>query len=501
ISCEEVEIYFSTCVKKSAELVKLFAEYIEEKGLDKKKIQGSIYFDPVGKKMTCGKEIENCIDLYEEVVRASLSLPKFRVISINPIYFNNAGAYSYQELGFALAWGNDLIEKLSDKGIDVATIAKKIKFNFGIGSNYFMEIAKFRVAKVLWANIVMAYKPKCNNVDCKNRGEGDLCYCASKIKIHAETSSFNMTQYDAYVNLLRSQTEAMSACLAGVDSLEVKPFDAPFGKSDDFSERIARNQQLLLKEEAHFDKVTDPSAGSYYIENLTLSLAKQAWEVVLKIEEMGGFLKAMEEGYVVNEINKSGNERRLSIASRKESLLGTNQFPNFNEILGNKVEENSANASCHCEKKEGVEVLDFNRGALQFEQLRKETEQSPKHPKAFMLTIGNLAMRLARSQFSCNFFACAGYEVIDNLGFSSVKEGIEEARRKNADIIVLCSSDDEYATYAPEAKELLKGELLVVAGPPACMEELKSKGISEYIHVRSNVLETLKKYNSYLLNR
>jgi len=140
------------------------------------------------------------------------------------------------------------------------------------------------------------------------------------------------------------------------------------------------------------------------------------------------------------------------------------------------------------------------RAASDFEALRLATEKSSVRPKVFMLTIGNLAMRLARAQFSSNFFACAGYEIIDNLGFKTVQEGIDAAMEKNADIVVLCSSDDEYTEYAPEAFKLLDGRAeFVVAGNPACTEDLKAQGIKYFVHVRSNVLETLQEFNAKLL--
>jgi len=150
-------------------------------------------------------------------------------------------------------------------------------------------------------------------------------------------------------------------------------------------------------------------------------------------------------------------------------------------------------------------TLNKKRLAEDFETLRLNVERSGKEVKAFMLTIGNLAMRLARSQFSSNFLACAGYKIIDNLGFETVAEGVDAARKAGADIIVLCSSDDEYATYAPEAHRLIeapldpptggKKELLIVAGAPACMDELKSQGITNFINIKSNVLETLQEIN------
>jgi len=360
--------------------------------------------------------------------------------------------------------------------------------------NYFMEIAKFRAARWLWAEIVNAYRPPCPN-DCDNKAADGTCRCAAKMNIHATTSRFNQTLYDPYVNLLRTQTEAMSATLGAVDSLTVRPFDEVFETPTAFAERIATNQQLLLKEESHFDKITDPAAGSYYIEILTNSLAQQAWKLFLETEETG-FYAALKAGTVQDAINASSDARFNALANRKEILVGTNQYPNFTETVAEKI-ENKASSGCGCghnEEATPLKKLNTKRLADAFNELRLETERSGKRPKVFMLTIGNQSMRLARSQFSCNFFACAGYELIDNLGFNSVEEGVQEAREKGADVVVLCSSDDEYLTYAPQAFNLLKGgkELFVVAGAPACMDELKAAGIEHFIHVRSNVLETLK---------
>ena len=297
-------------------------------------------------------------------------------------------------------------------------------------------------------------------------------------------------------------TEAMSAALGGVDSMTVTPFDKTYETPDEFSERLARNQQLLLKEESHFDKVIDPAAGSYYIENLTVAIAKQAWELFLAVEEAGGFYAALKAGTVQAAGNESNKARHKAVAQRREVLLGTNQFPNFNEKAGNKqpVEGKCCcgGDSHTCEKE--VDTLVFDRAASQFEALRLETEASGKRPKAFMLTIGNLAMRQARAQYSCNFLACAGYEVIDNLGFETVEAGVEAAMAAKADIVVICSSDDEYAEYAVPAFKALNGRaMFIVAGAPACMDDLKAAGIENFIHVRVNVLDTLKEFNAKLL--
>ncbi|WP_444341334.1 methylmalonyl-CoA mutase small subunit [Phocaeicola plebeius] len=505
ICCECVELNFSTCQRHTLQLAQLLVAYFQKKGYAPEKLKGSLNFDPISKMMQKGKDVSAVIATGKELVETLAAYPHFRCIAVNSVQLNNAGAYIYQELGYALAWGNEYLNQLVEAGVPAALAAKKIKFNFGISSNYFMEIAKFRAARMLWADIVKQYAPKCPRTDCKNTGADGTCYCACKMVAHAETSNFNLTLFDAHVNLLRTQTEAMSAAIAGVNSITVSPFDKAYQTPDDFSERIARNQQLLLKEESHLNRIVDPAAGSYYIENLTVAIAKQAWDLFLSVEEAGGMLQAVKAGSIQEAVNQSNKARHEAVSKRKEILLGTNQYPNFNELAGDKRPLDGCK-KCGCggeahEEEGTLAKLETARAASEFEALRLETENSGKRPKAFMLTIGNLAMRQARAQFSCNFLACAGYQVIDNLGFASVEEGIEAAMKAQADIVVICSSDDEYAEYAIPAFKALNGRaMFIVAGAPACMEELKAAGIENFIHVRCNVLETLREYNSKLLS-
>lgn len=499
ICADCVELNFSTCQSQVVELANLLVAYFGKMNYDATKLQGSINYDYFNKMLTKGKEKGNLVQTAKELIEATKTLPFYKVINVNALSLNNAGAYISQELGYALAWGNEYINMLVEAGVPATAAAKKIKFNFGISSNYFLEIAKFRAARMLWANIVSSYAPVCTR-ECPNTAEDSECRCAAKMKIHAETSTFNLTLFDAHVNLLRTQTEAMSAALAGVDSLTVTPFDKTYQTPDEFSERIARNQQLLLKEESNFDKVVDPAAGSYYIENLTVSIAQQAWNIFLKVEDEGGFYAAVKAGTVQADINQSGKARHAAVSSRKEVLLGTNQFPNFTEKAGDK---RPLEKTCCCGNTNSCEptvaVLNSDRAASEFEALRLQTEAADRRPKAFMLTIGNLAMRQARAQFACNFLGCAGYEVVDNLGFETVEEGVEAAMEAKADIVVLCSSDDEYAEYAvPALKAVNNRAMFIVAGAPACMDMLKENGIENFIHVRVNVLDTLKEYNAKL---
>jgi len=470
IYCDCVELNFNTCKRHSVELAEILVAYFEKKGYDKEKIVGSIDWDPMDKILQ-GKPVDHIMNVMNTyavpLVNTLKDYPNFRCITVNAVNLSNKGAYCMQELGYALAWGNEYMQQLTDAGVDATLAAKKIKFNMGFSENYFMEIAKFRAGRMLWAEIVKQYNPQCD--------------CACQMIVNAITTEYNMTIFDAHVNLLRSQTETMSAALAGVHSIVVTPFDAAYEKPDDFSERIARNQQLLLKEECHFNIVVDPSAGSYYIETLTESLAKEAWKVFLSVEEKGGFLEAIKSGAVQEDIDATNAKRHTLAAQRREFILGTNQFPNFNE------------------KSEGKRPLNNTRLAADFENLRLATEGAAKQPVAFMLTIGSLVWRQARAQFSCNFLASAGYKVIDNLGFPTVEEGIEAAIKANADIVVLCSSDEEYAEYAiPAFKALNNRAMFVVAGAPECMEDLKKEGIENFIHVKVNQLETLKEFNAKL---
>jgi methylmalonyl-CoA mutase len=481
---ESTELNFKTCNNKAEELIGILGQYLKEAKADTNKCFGSVAYNPFKKPLVKGQEAAQWVKQAAAVVRAGQVIPGYKVVAVDACLLNDAGAYISQETGYALAWGNEIIDKLSEEGLSVDTIARAIKFNFGISANYFMEIAKFRAARWLWAQIVAAYQPASEE--------------ACKMEIHAQTSDWNLTVYDAHVNLLRTQTEAMSAAIAGVDSITVSPFDKAYQTPDEFSERIARNQQLLLKEECHFDKVADPSAGSYYIEVLTNSLADVAWKLFLEVDGKGGFYEVVKTGEVQQAVNASSAARKKAIATRREILLGTNQYPNFSEVAAPRIKHSNA-CCCGCGSEANIPALDFERGASEFETLRLATERSGKTPKVFMLTIGNLAMRLARSQFSSNFFGCAGYKVIDNLGFDTVEAGVEAAVKAGAEIVVLCSSDDEYAELAVPAYQALAGRAaFVIAGAPACTDELKAQGITNFIHVKSNVLETLKAFNAKL---
>ncbi len=475
---------------------------IQSENINKNEVKGSVGFDPMAHLSLNGnfcKAQDEVFETAKELIEKAKDLPDFRVIGVNGEMFNNAGATIVQELAFALAMGNQYLNLLTEKGLDIDTVAQNIKFNFGVSSNYFMEIAKFRAARMLWAKIVEAYKP--GNLE------------VAKMNIHAVTSKFNQTIYDPYVNMLRGTTESMSATIAGVDSLTVIPFNKAFEEATVFSDRIARNTQIILKEESYLDKIIDPAGGSYYIENLTNSIAEYAWKLFREIEEKGGYVEAFKGGFIQEQVNESANKRNLNLATRRDILLGTNQYPNALEKADAKITADVVTSKSSKKDDAIAEPIKPYRGAEQMELLRLKTEKAKsarlsaeqaglaggETPKVFLLTIGDLTMRKARAGFASGFFACAGFEVIDNPGFDSVDEGVNAAMEQKANIVVICSSDDEYTEVAPAVLEKLGDKVItVIAGYPKSIDDLKSKGIKHFIHMKSNLIETLEGFQKEL---
>ncbi|MFZ4546384.1 MAG: methylmalonyl-CoA mutase family protein [Bacteroidales bacterium] len=512
IDTTEVAINFGAASSYPS-LIKIVAEHAKSKKLEVTSLKGSYDFDPISYLLLNGdfwkSEKSDLAQVATMVKLGKELMPAMKVINVNAHYFNSAGATLVQELGFGLASGNEYLALATKSGISVDDTSQRMMFSFGIGSNYFMEIARLRAARLLWAKIVEQYKPANDS--------------SMQMHIHCNTSAWNKTLFDPYVNLLRTTTEAMSAILGGTQSLSILPFDTFYKDPDEFSMRLARNQQIILKEEVYLDKVVDPAAGSYYIENLTQLIAEAAWKVFLQIEEQGGMVEAIKSGFVQDIVEKSAGQRLDDIANRRLIQLGTNQHPNPGEQMLEKIhfaeEEEMLEEEIYAEEDMEVEEEDDDEapttykkiilfgGSDAFDQLRLATEQfvadGNKKPAVFLFNIGNLAMRKARAMFSTNFFGCAGYEIFDNSGFNSIDDGVKAAKASKAEIVVVCSSDEEYTTLVPEIAQKLKSsnkELsLVVAGyPKEILDMLKQVGVDEFIHVRSNLLQTLEKFQEKL---
>ena len=494
ISLPAVEINFRKCCPKhSAETLKSFLAVVRKQGVKPEEVRASFDFSPLHRLTVRGNFCEEkAYGFLADAIKAVAEFPKIRVINVHAFDFNDAGSSLVQELAFGAAIGNEYIAKLTELGFSAEEVARRIKFTFGISSNYFMEIAKFRAARVVWANIVRAW--------------GVEKDCAAKMHVHAVTSQWNQTVYDAYVNMLRDTTETMSAAIAGVDSIEVLPFDHAFRAPGEFSNRIARNVQSILKEESHFNKIVDPAAGSYYVETLTQSIIDASWKLFKEVEEKGGYTEAFKAGFVQEQVKAVSDKKDKNLAQRRETLLGTNQFPNFLEKASDEITKEIVTRdcgccdqkACGCDEKMAEPIRPY-RGAQPFEAMRLATDRNGRQPMAFMLTFGNLAMCRARAQFSSNFFAVAGIKVVDNNRFSTIEEGVQAALAAKADIVVACSADDEYLENVPKIAQLIGDKaIVVVAGDPECRPALEEQGIKNFIHVKCNVLDTLKEYQKAL---
>jgi methylmalonyl-CoA mutase len=492
LDCIEVSINAGA---HSLEALKLFINYANANGFDTNTLKGYLAFDLFNNLIKTGKfclnEVADFHSCRDNASHGSSFLPKFRTISVNTAIFGDCGALITQEIAFALAAGSEYLDYLSKEGLSVDEILKSIHFTFSTGPDFFNEIVRLRAFRFLWSKLSLAWKPE----NTENAGA----------YIHSVSGNWNQTLYDAHINLLRNTTSAMSAILGGADSIEVKPFDSVFRFPNEFSERIALNTQLILKEESWLDKVIDPAAGSYYVENLTESIIQKSWTLFLEIEKQGGYLACLKNGSIQEMVESTARNRVSNVSSRKEILLGSNQFPDLNEMVNSIIEKEIAIDS-PASGNGIIKNLKQLRASSELETIRLNSENFKHRPKAFMLTIGNPVMRLARANFSSNFFACGGFEIIDNIGFDNPVSGVDTAIKCKSDIIVVCSSDEEYAVLAPEIDHLLslkysdktKKPILVIAGAPPCMETLKSKGIEHFIHVRSNLVQTLKAYQSEL---
>lgn len=462
--------------------------------LGNSEIKGSIDNDPLKELSLNGsfavgeeKRFAEMKDIFEE----TLKMPKFKGLVISNDHYHDSGATIVQKIAYLLSSAVLYKDRIAND-ISIEDFSDNTVLFYSIGQNYLMEIAGLRALRLLWSNIVKVYDENSE----------------TKIRIHARTGIINKTKYDAHVNILRTTTEAMSAVIGGCNSLTVLPYDIAINEPDSFSMRIARNTELVLGEEAHLDKYIDPAAGSYYIEKLTDSIAKEAWKLFQEIEENGGMLESLKKNSIQSQINEVKNKRIKKLTSRQDSLVGTNHVPNNSEeapvvrnVDSSVQQNNDMLKDLYTIDEYKVEKLKPFRISEIFEEMRADTEkfnaEKGKKITAFMATMGNLTMRKARASFAMGFLGAAGFEVIDNLGFANVEEAVSETISSGAEIVTICASDDDYAEIAADFTKKIKAEnpnvVVVLAGyPKELIAPLTEAGVDEFIHVRSDSVETLK---------
>ncbi len=527
IPLENIPLHFDTGLASPALLAMLWND-IQTQNLDPQKVQATFSYDPFVYLLQHGhysrdkKDIER--DIYHITQFFAKNLPTVRPLGVDARFYHNSGATITQELGYAMAAASEYLAILTDNDLSIEDAVQSLSFNFSIGSNYFLEIAKYRAARLLWKNLIEAYGAD---------PEANAAY------LHGETSRWNKTLYDPYTNMLRTSTESMAGAIAGCDSLTVLPFDEHFRQPNEFSERIARNQQLILSEEAYLNKVEDPAAGSYYIDKLTEKIAEKAWNIFQDVETEGGLFKAIENGTVQSAIQKSQKQRNQAIAKRGRTFVGTNQYTNADENMSDDIGKTEQTMALRGSEDSNIEseaenlisylseafsqdaniadvidrLFDFGRqkyrtvapyrGPQLFEELRLATERHHSTPTVLNLPLGNKKWRKGRATFSANLFGCAGYHIEDPIGFGDADEAIHTIKEQQPDIAVICSSDEEYKelvpTIADAVSNLENPPILVLAGyPKKDVEAYKKSGVDEFIYAKCNVLETLKRFQQKL---
>jgi len=515
-------------------------------------LKGLVGADPVGVWAKDGAlhiSLDTAFDeMAHTVVWAKEQAPELKTVLVSGDVYANGGANDVQEVAYALATAVCYVRQLAQRNIDIHTIAKSMMFTFSMGANFFMEIAKLRALRVLWARIMEAFGAE----------EADRA-----VHVHGRTSAFTKTVYDPYVNLLRNTTQAFSGVVGGLNSLEVSPFDQPIRKADDFSRRIARNIQVMLQTEFELRQPVDPVGGSWYVETLAAELCEKIWAEFQTIESKGGIVAALKEGYPQAQVKAILEERFKNLAYRRDVAVGNNMYANMTEELLDPKPENQETLRqkrvAHIEEylasaepdaiskaqatleasttepgaliglielgalqkltirqirksldagdisSETIEPITAHRWTEQFEALRMRTEnykqRTKDNVKVFLANMGPIPQHKPRADFSTGFFEVGAFEVIKNDGHETTADAAKAARESGADVVVICSTDDTYPELVPplakELKETMPNVTVILAGaPPKDLEPVyREAGVDDFISVRANcyaILNTLQ---------
>jgi len=403
------------------------------------------------------------LELSAELIRNSP--PGFRLFAIHAEQFQERAAGSLEEVSFALSAAVDFVAEMQERGFSVDRVTTSMLFSFAMGPEFFVQIAKLRAFRLVWTKAVQSFG-----------GTEE----AARSSIHACTAQWNETLYDPQINILRATTEAISAILGGADSISISPFDKCFRHPDGSSRRLARNTQIILKQEASLSRVADPVGGSYLIEALTNSIASRAWKLFQELETAGGYRKALATGLIASVLDKRISSRQKAVASRRQTLTGTNRFADASEQALNRID--------------AADLGSVARAAQSFETLRLRTErftsQTGEQPRIVLAEIGDAKMRSARSQYAGDFLACAGL-----VTCKSLFESAEHIADCDAELIVLCSSDAEYLSIAADLMPILRQHShpanVIIAGNPDTAAQLRSIGVIDFVHLHSNAVEAL----------
>ena len=528
-------------------LLALVAAARRASGEDMAEVRGIVGADPIGALAADGKLPASLDAHYDSLAAAArwatVNAPHLRTVFVRSDVYSNGGANDVQEVASVLATATAYLRALCERGLTIDEAASQIAFAFSMGANFFLQIAKLRAVRPLWAQIVGAFG-----------GSAE----AQKMRIHARPALFFKTIYDPYVNMLRNTTEIFSGVVGGIDSFESAPFDEPIRKGDEFSRRIARNVQIMLQEEFGLLQPIDPAGGSWAVETLTRQMKEKIWAEFQRIEKEGGIIAALRAGSLQESVAAVLAARFKNADLRRDRIVGNNMYPNMTETLletraedtaalkaqrtadidaylsdidvkhrdealaslrqahsvDNAVEAALAGATIaelmtavtEGNGAETVTAIAPHRWSERFEALRQRTEEykaeKNDNVKIFLANMGPIPQHKARADFTTGFLQVGAFEVLGNDGFKTVEEAADAARASGADAVVICSTDATYPeivpALAPKLHEVLPKARVFLAGaaPKDLLETYKEAGIDEYISVRANcyeILESLQK--------
>ena len=510
---------------------------LKKNGGDVSKLRGVIGADPIGALTLKGKLNQSLDKIFDEQAAfakfAVKNCPELKTFIVRSDVYSNGGANDIQELAYTLATAVTYLRAMLDRGLTIEEAAEQIMFGLSMGANFFMQISKLRAIRPIWAQIIKAF------------GGSEK---VQHIHLHARPAKFFMTVYDPYVNLLRESSQLFSAIAGGVESYENSPFDEPIRKGDEFSRRIARNMQIILREEFGLVQPIDPAGGSWAVETLTKQIKEKVWAEFQAVEGKGGIVAALKEGYPQQQIADIHAARLKAVNGRRDRIVGTNMYPNMTEerldprpedfaenkkVRSTAVDEYLAKVNA----KDALAKVDANnfetavnaaaegatiaelRGALgtgasdevaviiphrlaeKFEKLRETTEKfkadKNDNVKIFLANMGPIPQHKARADFSTSFLQVGAFEVLGNNGFATVDDAAQAAKESGADAVVICSTDATYPeivpALAPKLHEVLPNATVYLAGtaPAELVETYKNAGIDDYINIRSNCYQTL----------
>jgi methylmalonyl-CoA mutase len=520
----------------------------EVRGVPLGELRGGLGADPLATLAETG----TLPDGYEAAARTMVELARFcdknaggvKAVCASTRPYSDAGATATQELAYALATVAEYMRRLMGGGLGADAAARQITLSMSVSSDFFAQIAKLRAARTLFAKVTAAFGASAS---------------AQTTTLHARTASFNKTRRDPWVNMLRATTETAAAAIGGADSVATGAFDELCGPSDAFARRVARNTHVVLRDESHLSRVADPAGGSWFIESLSDTLAREAWTLFQSIEAKGGMRAALGNGWVHTALEAGASAQRAAIATRRTAVVGVNEFPNLAEEpvtrdavslddvegeLGNPFgrgtpddrqqrlmalaraargtsEAGTLVPAAISATLAGVDMMTLGtmlrdgfpslhieplarwHVADAWEALRDDSDAALAHggqrPRAFLAQLGPIPEHKARGMWTANLLAAGGIESAENEGFADASAAL--AAYDGSPIVVLVGKDERYddAVELSDAFRKAGAKLIAVAGKvPDKQEQYRAHGVDAFLYAGADALETLTKLHAEL---